>query len=145
MDDPRWTWGPDLIRLRQTSDGGPQKIGMWVEQGYAAYANHGNLFLKRFDGESPVAYEDMGCNFETFTREDMLEVESLGPSQCFSDGGHAEHFETWYLIPNATPPDDNAQAAKWLANLAAKRPLITDSAGDDWPETLDQHSNTSTL
>jgi hypothetical protein len=122
MSDPRWTWGKSVVRLRQDEKLGAQKIGAFIEQGYAAYANHGNLFLKRFDAEVEYAYPDFGCNFETFTREDMLEVESLGPMETVPPGEYASHWETWYLIANQTPPADDAACGKWLEEIASTRP-----------------------
>jgi hypothetical protein len=124
LDDPRYTLGPGLIRLRHHEKGDNQKVGMPVEQGYAAYANHGNLFMKRFDFKPGHQYPDLGCNFETFTRHDMLEIESLGPLQTVGGGSYAEHMETWYLVERATPPDDTAEAAKWLEGIAKERPLL---------------------
>jgi hypothetical protein len=81
LNDPRYTLGAGLVRLRQDKNGDNQKVGMPVEQGYAAYANSGNLFLKRFSYDEKAEYPDLGCNFETFTRQDMLEMETLGPMQ----------------------------------------------------------------
>ena len=124
LSDPRYTLGPGLIRLRHDKNGDNQKIGMPVEQGYAAYANHGNVFLKRFAFEEGAHYPDMGCNFETFTRRDMLEIESLGPLQTVKAGEFAEHSETWYLVEGATPPQDTAAAATWLESLAKDRPHL---------------------
>lgn len=124
LNDPRYTLGPGIVRFRHDPNGDNQKIGMPVEQGYAAYANHGNLFLKRFDYDSAADYPDFGCNFETFTRQDMLEVESLGPMQTVAQGAYAEHFETWYLLEGQAPPEDTAEAATWLAGIAADRPFL---------------------
>jgi hypothetical protein len=124
MSDPRWTWGKTVTRLEQHTDRGPQKLGAFVEQGYAAYANHGNLFLKRFDAEPEFEYPDYGCNFEAFTRQDMLEVETLGPLESIPPGDFASHWETWYLIPGATPPQDDFECGKWLSHLASSRPLL---------------------
>jgi hypothetical protein len=125
LSDPRYTLGPGVIRLRHDKNGDNQKVGMPVEQGYAAYANHGNVFLKRFGYDEHAEYPDMGCNFETFTRHDMLEVESLGALQTVKAGSYAEHFETWYLIENATPQKDGDDAAKWLEALAKDRPHLS--------------------
>jgi len=126
LDDSRFTLGPGVVRMRHDPKGSNQKVGMPVAQGYAAYANHANLFLKRFDYQEGAHYPDMGCNFETFTRHDMLEIESLGPMQTIEGGAYVEHFETWYLIDGAIPPEDTAEAAKWLDILAKDRPHLTD-------------------
>lgn len=123
MADPRWTWGERVLRLRQDADLGPQKVGVLVQQGYAAYANHGNLFLKRFPCEEGATYPDMGVNFETFTRQDMLEVETLGPLQTVIPGGYASHTEVWSLLAGVRPPSDDAECADWLHGLADQRPM----------------------
>jgi hypothetical protein len=123
MTDSRWTWGDRVIRLQQDPNKGPQKCGMLVKQGYAAYANHGNLFLKRFPFEEGAIYEDYGCNFETFTNESMLEIESLGPIVKVAPGDFANYRETWYLIPNVTVPEPDGDCADWLDQLAIERPL----------------------
>jgi len=123
MSDPRWTWGKRLVRLAQHADKGPQKAGTFVEQGWAAYANHGNLFFKRFSVSSPEVSPDFGCNFETFTRQDMLEVESLGPLQTVAPGSYAVHFETWYLGQGVSLPEDDGVCADMLESFAAERPL----------------------
>lgn len=121
LSDPRYKIGQGVLVLRHDAEGDYQKVGMPVEQGHAAYANHGNLFLKRFGYDEEAEYPDLGCNFETFTRHDMLEVESLGPLEVVSGGEYAEHFETWYLLENQTVPDEPAD---WLRAIADERPLL---------------------
>lgn len=118
LEDPRWSWGPRVARLRQTN-APPQKIGALVRQGYAAYALHGQLFLKRFEHREDAHYPDMGCNFETFTREDMLEVESLGSTVRLVPGESTELREQWRLFPNATPPENDSECASWLEALSS--------------------------
>lgn len=124
MADPRWTWGRRVIRLAHDPDRGPQKLGLFVDQGYAAYANHGNLFLKRFEAEMEFEYPDFGCNFETFTRHDMLEVESLSPMQTVMPDEFAEHIETWYLVPGTAIPNEDDVCADLLESIVSVRPLI---------------------
>ncbi|MFQ3586899.1 MAG: hypothetical protein SNJ74_07855 [Fimbriimonadaceae bacterium] len=122
MDDPRWTWGSRVIRLRQ-GKAGPQKIGSLVQQGAAAYLNSGILFLKRFPYDAGANYPDFGCNFETFTREDMLEVESLGGLQTLAPGQFAELAETWYLLPGQTAPAADSECGDWLDSLIDRHPF----------------------
>lgn len=122
MTDRRWSWGARLVRLRQRPEGGPQKVGSLVRQGWAAYSNEGTLFIKRFsclDG----SYPDMGCNFETFTRQDMLEVESLGPQVRLLPGEQTEHREAWYLLETQELPGDEHECAELLEGVVASRPL----------------------
>lgn len=123
MDDPRWTWGGRVVRLAHDPSLGPQKVGAAVQAGYAAYANHGNLFLKRFPHWPDRKYPDFGCNFETFTRQDMLEVESLGPLATLGGGETVEHPETWYMIPDVAVPGEDEACGEWLAGIARDRPV----------------------
>jgi len=123
LGDPRWTWGDEVVRLRYDSTMGPQKIGSLVKQGYAACLNKGHVYLKRFDYDPDASYPDYDSNFETFTRQDMLEIETLGPMEIVAPGDFVEHQETWYLIPNQTAPAGDAECAAWLADMAESRPL----------------------
>lgn len=127
MHDPRWSWGDRVVRLHHDANLGPQKVGARIEQGYAAYANHGNLFLKRFPFDGSAPYPDFGCNFETFTRHDMLEVESLGPLVALEPGESVSHPETWYLLRDAGVPDDDGACGDYLSSLASTRPLLSTS------------------
>jgi hypothetical protein len=116
MSDPRWTWGSRVVRLRQSSDP-PQKVGALVRQGIAAYSNFGQTFVKRFPFVEGADYPDMGCNFETFTREDMLEVESVGPFCTIGPGEAVEHIEEWRILEGVPSRDDEA-CGSWLESLA---------------------------
>lgn len=122
MSDPRWTWGSRLIRLRHDGARGPQKVGAFVSQGWAAYRNGDRLFVKRFPTREGN-YPDYGCNFETFTREDMLEVESLGMLQEVHRGDHASLRESW-LLTKATLPEDEDALAEALAKVAGQCPAV---------------------
>lgn len=117
MADPRWTWGNRTVRLRQTDDPAPQKVGASVSQGIAGYANHGNFFYKRFPFVIGATYPDMGCNFETYTRHDMLEVESLGPLQRIAAGSFVQHIEEHRLLVGVTPPLGDEDCSRFLAGL----------------------------
>lgn len=121
MTDPRWTWGRELVRLRHDANRGPQKVGAFVSAGWAAYENLGSVFLKRFPARAGGNYPDFGCNFETFTRQDMLEVESLGVLETVTTGDHASLREGWLVAPGPVPKDES-EAAAFLADLAARCP-----------------------
>ncbi len=119
LSDPRWTWSQGLGRLRQDPKRGPQKIGMFCGQGFAAYANHGNLFLKTFDTVEGGDYADFGCNFETFTNEKILELESLGEVTIVDSGDFTCHGERWSLRKGVQLPEEPKAALKALADSAA--------------------------
>jgi hypothetical protein len=103
MTDPRFTWGREVIELRSTDDPNPTKFGTFVAAGVAAYSNLGCTFIKRFPGAIGV-YPDGGCNFESYTRAGMLEVESLGPLVTLAPGASSPvHTETWSLKRGEAP------------------------------------------
>lgn len=111
MNDPRWTWGEKEIRLRQdVNQTEPQKVGFLSQQGWMAYALNRDVFIKRHTHVPGVVYPDMGCNVETFTNDEMLELESLAPLMRLKPGERADHIETWSL---------HRQARTDVASLAA--------------------------
>lgn len=96
--DPRWHFGSKFLTLTQDAHRGPTKVGLAHRSGGVGYLNGGTLFVKRFDYHDGQAYPDGGVNYETFTNEDMLEMESLGPLTKLAPGRSAEHTETWELF-----------------------------------------------
>ena len=73
-----------------------------------AYLNAGTLFVKRFEYQPGKDYPDRGCNFETFTNEEILEAESLGPLARLEPGQAVEHVERWELFTNVQDFRDEA-------------------------------------
>jgi hypothetical protein len=109
MTDPRWAWGRKYILLRQDPSPTvkPQKLGALVPDGWAAYALDDQLFVKKFACVSGADYADFGCNFETFTNNEMLELESLGPFIKLEPGQSVEHRETWLLFSSVASPKND--------------------------------------
>jgi len=118
MSDERWTWGKRYIILRQVAgDVSSQKAGMSCTQGWAAYNLEGCLFLKRFSFQAQATYPDMGCNVETFTNGEMLELETLGPLTLLpATGGSLEYIEHWFLF-EATLGEEEDSLDKTLLPL----------------------------
>ena len=121
MSDARWTWGNHFMLLRQDAQAKtPQKVGIMCKEGWCAYANHNNLFVKKFAYTNGATYPDFGCSIETFTNADMLEVETLSPTNLLAPGEKIEHIETWYLLRDVPAPQNDADVEKWvLPKLAA--------------------------
>jgi len=116
--DDRLGLGTRYITLRQDTSKGPIKYGMANILGWAACLVHDCLFVKYFDYDPTAVYPDFGCNFETFTNEDMLEVESLGPLTLLEPGEMIEHDETWRLFTGVPPVTDEASIDRHI------RPLV---------------------
>jgi len=96
--DKRWMLGFKYVSLRQDPKvKAPQKIGILVPDAWGAYLNNGNLFVKRFDVTKGGNYPDFGSNLETFTNNEFIELETLGPLARVAPGQALEHTERWYL------------------------------------------------
>jgi hypothetical protein len=108
LADARWRWGTKYITLTQDSAKGPTKIGLAHKLGWIGYLNGGNLFVKQIEYREGQPYADNGCNFETFTNQEFLELESLGPLQKIAPGRAVEHTEHWWLFKNI--PNDTTDA-----------------------------------
>jgi len=106
--DPRWIFGSKYITLRHDANRGPTKIGLAHQLGWIGYLNQGTLFIKRIPYEEGKTYPDNGCNFETFSNQDMQEIESLAPMTKLAPGKSVEHVENWELVRNV----DNFQSEK---------------------------------
>lgn len=117
LADPRWTWGDRLFQLRQDpSRKDPQKVGFYDGEGWLAYRRADVLFVKRFD-PAPGPHPDLGCNAETFTNDEMLELETLSPIVRIAPGAAATHTERWRV--EAGVDFGEGEEGLWKAVMAA--------------------------
>jgi hypothetical protein len=101
MNDPRYKWMRHFITVYQdNSTTEPQKMGLFNTAGWAAYLYKNILFHKRFSANTTPGnvYPDMGCNFELFTNEAFLELESLSQLVTLEPGQSCKHGEIWSLL-----------------------------------------------
>lgn len=99
MSDPRFTFGERFIQLTQDPKAVKKnKIGMLNAQQWAAYCLNGVVFIKRFPCVPGARYPDFGCNCESYTDADIIEIESLGPLSQIKPGESVEYTEDWYLF-----------------------------------------------
>ena len=106
--DKRWSFGSKYITLRQDAKKGPTKLGFGHRLGWVGYLNGGTLFVKRFGYKEGANYPDNGCNYETFTKEEFLEMESLGPVVNLKWGEKATLEENWELVKDVKDFTDEA-------------------------------------
>lgn len=112
FSDPRWHLGSRFITLSQDAHRGATKLGLALRPGAVGYLNGGTLFVKRFEYREGQPYPDGGVNYETFTNQDMLEMESLGPLTRLEPGRSVEHLETWSLVGGLGSPRGAAEIAE---------------------------------
>lgn len=105
MADARFTWADRFVAMRQdSSKANPVKIGMRSTPSWGSYVLGDTAFIKSTTLDAKATYPDFGCNWETYTDANMLELESLGPLNAIrAQGGMVEHREDWTLARIANP------------------------------------------
>lgn len=98
INDPRFYASDRYITLQQTDREQSFKIGLNNEDGWSAYLNKEQIFIKRFDFDNNGEYPDYGCNYETFTNQFIMEVETLGTLEKLKSGQFIEYDERWELV-----------------------------------------------
>jgi hypothetical protein len=115
--DDRWTFGSRYVFLRQNPKKGPTKIGLAHPVPWVAYLNQGTLFVKRFNRIEWATYPDFGTTYQTFTNEDMLEMETVGALCTLIPGQSAELEETWELFTDVPEVKTEADVDRVIVPL----------------------------
>jgi hypothetical protein len=101
LADPRWQFTKKYLILRQdVNNSEAQKLGLFNPDTWAAYLLNGEAFVKRAKADPTKTYPDFGCSFETFTNNEFLELETLGPMTKVAPGKTVEQVEHWGLFRN---------------------------------------------
>ena len=112
MDDKRVVWGKEYFTLRQDKRSAKNfKVGTDNRRGWAAYCLKDAMFVKELPYIEGAVYPDGGMNFETYTCNNFLEMESLSPLQKVAPGESIEHTEYWSLIDEVKAPKPGDFAA----------------------------------
>jgi hypothetical protein len=129
FSDDRWRFGKRFWQLHPTLDRPATKMGFALRTGWVAFVlpsqaklGRCTLFLKCFGYEEGAHYPDLGCNYETFSRSDFLEIETLSPLRRLEHGQSVGHVETWHLFGDIVEPPalDDAMLEEWLQPFLAK-------------------------
>ncbi len=83
------------------------KIGINNENGWVAYLNHNNLFVKRCEYAAGKNYPDFGVSYETYVNDAVLEMEFLSPIEKMDINESLTLVETWELIKNVALEDES--------------------------------------
>ena len=103
LSDERLRFGRRFISLQQTARG-PIKFGLRHTEKWAGYVLEDHLFLKTIPLIEGKEYADLGSNFETFTNEEFLELESLGPYEEVLPDQTVKHTEIWMVVSGVQWP-----------------------------------------
>jgi len=104
--DYRTFWGHKYATLRQDPNATERfKCGMLSTVGKAYYVNQNTVFSLSFPCDENSVYLDRMCNYETYTNNLFLEMESLGPIKEVASGASLEHVEKWNLQAISNAPD----------------------------------------
>jgi hypothetical protein len=120
--DERWRWGRQFITLRQTPHSSPAKFGMRHEMKWIGYLTRSVLFIKLVESVPDAVYPDFGCNFETFSNAQMLEIETLSPLRTLGPGESVGHTESWRLFGSIPEPQSLKEdaLAEWIEPFLIK-------------------------
>ena len=113
MGDKRLTWADDYISIRPDNTLRSCKIGCFNRKGYALYLNKGAVYKKVWNPILDAEYPDYGCNFETFTNEHFIEMESLAPLTTLKNGESATHSEDWLCFAEPDNLDEDGLLKKY--------------------------------
>ena len=115
LSDKRWAFTKKYLTLKQDpANSEAQKLGMFNTDTWGAYILNGEAFIKRAHANSGEPYPDFGCSFETFTNNEFLELETLGPLTKVAPGKTSEQVEHWSLhrgVVLSAPTDEAIDAA----------------------------------
>ncbi len=101
LADKRLTFTRKYLLLRQDpGKSEAEKLGTFNPDTWAAYLLNGEAFVKQTKADPSKIYPDFGCSFETFTNNEFLEIETLGPMTKVPPGKSVEHVEHWSLHRN---------------------------------------------
>ena len=105
LADKRWTFTKRYLALHQDPNNSEaQKLGTFNRDTWAVYLLNGEAFVKRATADPVKTYTDFGCSFETFTNNEFLEIETLGPLTKVSPGQTVTQVEHWSLHRNVRVP-----------------------------------------
>jgi len=121
MTDERFYLGKEFVSLKQDVESKCAfKLGCNNEDGWAMYFNKNQVFIKKFKFDDDETYPDGGCNFETYTNDSMLEIETLGGLRNLEPNEKVSLKETWEIYEETETPilrneeDYNRLTSKYL-------------------------------
>jgi hypothetical protein len=102
---PVWDFHRDFIGVDVSRGKTAQKLGITNFPGWAAYWTPGAVFVKFTPVTPDCSRPDGGCRFETYTKGNMIELETLGRLRRLAPGGSESHTEYWTVFERMRKPN----------------------------------------
>lgn len=102
---PCWDFHNSFIGLDTTQVTASQKIGLTRYPGWAAYWQDAGTMVKFSPVNKQALYPDLGCPFEAFACDWMIEMETLSPLARMEYGEDIRYVEYWGFFRNLPKPD----------------------------------------
>ena len=116
LDDPRFTLGREFWHIAHRTGCGATKFGL-LYSGKVAYQLGNAVFAKTVPLVPGGLYPDDGVNFELFSNDDILELETLAPLAPLAPGQSRVHTETWQIGKWDQPLTAPGEAKKFFESL----------------------------
>jgi hypothetical protein len=97
LADGRYTFSQHFLRVAHAAGKPATKLGLKLPASWIAYHNGDDVFAKHVSFIAKQPYPDRGVNFEIFTNNAILELETLAPSAPLQPGAAVDHVEHWAL------------------------------------------------
>lgn len=113
-NDERAYFGKEYFSLRMVP-GNPLafKAGFNMNHGYLLYMTGKEALVKRFERKPNAVYPDNNVNFETYTKNLFLEIETLGELKELKPREYTDHYELWSLYELEDEIPSNNDEAKY--------------------------------
>ena len=118
-NDERAYFGKEFFSLRMVPKNPLAfKAGFNMNKGYLLYLTGEEALVKRFKRNPDGVYPDNNVNFETYTKDLFLEIETLGELKNLEPGEDSEHYELWslYELEDKIPEENDESKYKELIN-----------------------------
>ena len=100
INDSRISFVGKYLRLEQSCNAKSSlKLGIKNNDGYGFYLVNGMVFFKNTDFEESASYPDGGCNYETYTSDTIMEMETLSPLVELNCKETLTYIENWNIKP----------------------------------------------
>lgn len=98
LSDKRISFTGKYLKVKQRADNkSPLKIGIKNTDGFGFYVVDDLVFIKKTNYEHGKLYPDANCNYETYTSDKIIEMETLSPFKSLEPGSTLTYEENWNI------------------------------------------------